>query len=171
MDTNFFKYIAQLDIVGTLNLSITKGTEDKIIVSLLVDNKACGDKAKSLIPPLILKGTAEELDNDFFTTIVKPIEDTSGLMVDMEKYIKSQEIAKRQSQMEKEKAEKEKKEKEKREKKYKELKEKAEELAEQGKPRDAWTAYPNPDEYPEHADEIRTRRKELSALFQPNLFS
>ena len=171
MDTNFFKHIEQLNIVGTLNLSIAKGTDNKLIVSLLVDNKSCGDKAKSLIPPLTIKGTAEELDNEFFTTIIKPIENTSGLMVDMENYLKAQEVAKKKSAMEKEKADKEEKEKEKRESKYKELKEKAEELAEQGKPRDAWIKYPKPEDFPEHTDQIRKRRTELSALFQPNLFA
>ena len=171
MNANFFNQLQQLNIVGTLNLSIAKGTDNELIVSLLLDNKSCGDKAKSLIPPLTLRGTADELDNEFFATIVQPIESTSGLMVDMESYLKAQELAKKQSAMEKEKAEKEKKARDKREKKYKELKDKAEELAEQGKPRDAWIKYPKPDDFPEHAEEIKKRRKELSALFQPNLFS
>lgn len=89
----------------------------------------------------------------------------------MESYLKSQEIAKRHSAMEKEKADKEKKEKEKRDKKYNELMEKVEELAKQDKPREAWTKLPSVEDYPEYADKIRKRRKELTALFQPDLFA
>ncbi|MBN3661772.1 MAG: prtrc system protein e [Ornithobacterium rhinotracheale] len=154
---------------GTLHLTIRKDTEN-IVISILLNNDACGDKAKNLIPSLIIKGTAEELDEQFFATIEKPIESTSSLMVDMENYLKAQEIAKRQSQMEKEKADREKKEKEKRAKKYNELMEKVEELAKQEKPREAWMKLPSVEEYPEHAEKIRKRRKELSALFQPNFF-
>lgn len=170
MNTNFFKQIAGLEIEGTLNLTIKKDTEN-IVISILLNNDACGDKAKHLIPPLTIKGTAEELDEQFFATIIPPIESTSKLMVNMESYLKAQEEAQRQSAMEKEKADKEKKEKEKRDKKYKELMEKVEELAEQGKPREAWTKLPSVDEYPEYAEKIRKRRKELTALFQPDLFA
>lgn len=167
---NFFKQIAGLAIEGTLNLTIKKDTET-IVVSVLLDNQACGDKAKNLIPPLILRGTAEELDERFFEIVSAPIEQTSTLMVDMETYIKTQEVAKHQSAMEKERADKEKKEKEMREKKYKELMDKVEELAEQGKPRDAWTKLPSVEAYPEYAEKIRKRRKELSMLIQPDLFA
>lgn len=170
MNTNFFKQIAELNTEGILNLTIKKDTET-IIVSVLLDNQACGDKAKNLIPPLTLKGTAEELDEQFFATIVQPIETSSKLMVDMENYLKAQEKAKKQSAMEKEKADKEKKEKEKRDKKYNELMEKVEELAKQDKPREAWTKLPSVEDYPEYADKIRKRRTELSAIFQPSLFS
>ncbi|MGV4444203.1 prtrc system protein e, partial [Ornithobacterium rhinotracheale] len=51
MNTNFFKQIAGLEIEGTLNLTIKKDTEH-IVLSLLLTNDACGDKAKHLIPPL-----------------------------------------------------------------------------------------------------------------------
>lgn len=167
---DFFKQIAGLEIEGTLNLTIKKDTET-IVVSVFLDNQACGDKAKNLIPPLTLRGTAEELDEQFFATIVQPIENTSKLMVNMETYLKAQEIAKKQSAMEKEQAEKEKKEKEKREKKYKELMDKVEELAEQGKPRDAWIKLPSVEEYPEYTEKIKKRRNELASLIQPDLFA
>lgn len=64
MNTNFFKQIAGLEIEGTLNLTIRKDAEN-IVISILLNNDACGDKAKNLIPPLTIKGTAEELDEQF----------------------------------------------------------------------------------------------------------
>ncbi|MDY3316457.1 hypothetical protein PG630_03920 [Riemerella anatipestifer] len=90
MNTIFFKQIAGLEIEGTLNLTIKKDTEN-IVISILLNNDACGDKAKHLIPPLTIKGTAEELDEQFFETITPPIESISKLMVNnMESYLKAQ---------------------------------------------------------------------------------
>jgi PRTRC genetic system protein E len=64
------------------------------------------------IPPLNLRGTAEELDNGFFDSVATPLQTASGLMVDMENFMKQLEEARKRSAMEKEKTEQEKKEKE-----------------------------------------------------------
>lgn len=50
--TNFFRQISQMEMNSKLMLTITKATESTIIVSILVENDSCGDKAKNLIPPL-----------------------------------------------------------------------------------------------------------------------
>lgn len=170
MNTNFFNQIAQLDITGVLQLNISKGTENNLIVSVMLHNEQCGDKAKNLIPPLTFRATAEELDEGFFQQITTPIETVSGVMVDMENYLKQVEEAKKQSAMEKEKTEKERKEKEAKNKKFKDAMAKADELEKEGKFREAWSKVPNPTDYPEKADEIRKRKKELSEKFAPNLF-
>ena len=91
-------------------------------------------------------------------------------MVDMEKYLKQVDEAKKQSAMEKEKAGKQRKEKEAKEKKFKDAMAKADELEKEGKFREAWSKVPNPDDHPEKADEIRKRKSGLSAKFAPNLF-
>ena len=97
MNTNFFNQIAQLNITGVLQLNITKGTENNLVVSVILQNEGCGDSAKNLIPPLNLRGTAEELDEGFFHQITIPIQTASGLMVDMESFMKQLEEAKKQS--------------------------------------------------------------------------
>src|SRR5690606_10526730 len=131
----------------------------------------CGDNAKQLIPPLNLRGTAEELDNGFFDKITAPIQTASGLMVDMEAFMKQLEEAKKQSAMEKEKADKQKKEQEAKDKKFKDGMAKADELEKEGKFREAWIKVPDITEFPEKADEIRKRKGELSAKFStPSLF-
>lgn len=171
MNANFFNQIAQLDITGDLNLTISKGAENNLIVSILLQNEQCGDNSKQLIPPLNLKGTAEELDNGFFERITTPLETASGLMVNMEAFMKQLEEAKKQSAMEKEKADREKKAKEEKDKKYKEAMQKVDELDKEGKPRDAWMKVPNPADYPEYAEVIRKRKTELSDKFaSPSLF-
>ncbi|MBS1631595.1 MAG: PRTRC system protein E [Bacteroidetes bacterium] len=170
MDANFFRQITDLNITGNLQLIISKGAENSLVVSIMLNNEQCGDEARKLIPPLNLRGTAEELDNGFFEHISKPIEAASGLMVNMETFMKQLEEAKKQSAMEKEKADKEKKEKEAREKKYKEAMQKVDELEKEGKYRDAWMKVPEPSEYPEQAEALRKRKSALAAKFAPDLF-
>lgn len=171
MNANFFNQIAQLDFTGVLQLNIAKGAESNLIVSVILNNEQCGDNAKNLIPPLTFNATPQEFDEGFFQQITTPIQKASGLMVDMEVFMKQLEEAKKQSAMEKEKAEKEKKEKEAKDKKYKDGMAKADELEKDGKFRDAWMKVPDITEFPEKADEIRKRKTELSEKFStPSLF-
>ncbi len=170
MNTNFFNQIAQMNIEGSLQINIQKTDSENYIVSVLLQNRQCGDKVKNTIPPLVLNGTSDDLDNGFFQNITKPIEQTSALMIDMEQYLKAQEKAKRQSAMQKEKADKEKKEEEVKEKKYQQAMSKADKLEAENEYRKAWTAVPEINDFPNHTEEIRKRRKELSDQFEPNLF-
>ena len=165
MNANFFNQITQLNFTGNLQLTIAKGVENNLIVSLMIQNEQCGDNAKQLIPPLNLRGTAEELDEGFFQQITTPLQTASGLMVNMEAFMKQLEEAKKQSTMEKEKAEKEKKEQETKDKKFKDGMAKADELEKECKFREAWMKVPEISEYPEKADEIRKRKSELSDKF------
>lgn len=170
MNTNFFRQIAKMDMNSKLILTIAKATESQIIASVFIENDRCGDKAKNIIPPFNLKGTAEELDAEFFEKIRTPVETTSGLMAEMESFMKQLEEAKAQSVMEKAKADKVNKEKEAKDKKYKDAMAKVEELEKEGKYREAWIKVPNATDYPEKADELRKRKTNLSAKFEPNLF-
>ena len=168
--TNFFSSIAALNITGDLQVTIRKGAESNWIVSVMLNNEQCGDDARKLIPPLNLRGSAEELDNGFFERITTPIQTASGLMVDMEGFMKQLEEVKKQSAMEKEKTDRERKEKEAKEKKYRETMQKVDELEKEGKHRDAWMKVPDPSEYPEQAEAIRKRKSSLSSKFAPDLF-
>ena len=171
MNANFFHQITQLQITGDLQLTIAKGAENNLIVSVMLQNEQCGDNAKNIIPPLNLRGTAEELDNGFFEKITTPIQTASGLMVDMEAFMKQLEETKKQSAMEKDKVDRQKKEQEAKDKKFKDVMAKADELEKEGKFREAWVKVPEITEFPEKADEIRKRKRELSDKFSaPSLF-
>lgn len=170
MNTNFFNQMQQLDFTGVLQLNISKGAENNLIVSVMLHNEACGDNAKNLIRPLTFNATPQEFDEGFFEQITAPIQKTSGLIVDMEKHLKHLEEVKKQSAMEKEKAEKEKKEKEAKDKKYKDCMAKVDELEKEGKFREAWIKVPSREEFPEKAEELSKRKSALSAKFEPNLF-
>lgn len=171
MQTNFFRQIANINLIGDLQITFTRTTENNYIVSVLLKNEHCGDEARKTIPPLNLKGTAEELDNGFFENISTPLQTASGLMVDMESFMKQLEEAKKKSAMEKEKSDKEKKEKESKDKKYNEAIQKAEELEKEGKYKDAWSALPKGSEFPEYAEIIRKKQDEYERHFAPSLFN
>lgn len=171
MNTNFFNQIQQLDFTGVLQLNISKGIEGNLIVSVMLSNEQCGDNAKNGIPPLTFNATPQEFDEGFFEQISTPIETVSGLMVDMEKFLKQLEEVKKQSAMEKEKADKQKKEQEAKDKKFKDGMSKADELEKAGKFREAWIKVPDMMEFPEKAEEIRRRKTALSDKFAtPSLF-
>ncbi len=170
MNTNFFNQIAQLEFTGVMQLNISKGENNNLIVTVLLNNEQCGDSAKNLIPPLTFNATPQEFDKDFFEQVKTPIQSISGVMVDMEKFLKQMEAVKKQSAMEKAKAEKAKKEKQAKDKKYKDGMAKVDELEKAGKFREAWIKVPQTTEFPEKADEIRKRKSTLSAQFEPNLF-
>ena len=87
MDANFFNQIQQLDFTGVLQLNISKGEENNLIVSVLLNNEQCGDNAKNLIPPLIFNATPQEFDEGLFVQITAPIQKVSGVMVEMEKFL------------------------------------------------------------------------------------
>lgn len=171
MQTNFFRHIAKMNLTGDLQIIVRPTSENTYVVSVLLANEQCGDEARKTIPPLNLKGTAEELDNGFFENISTPLQTASGLMVDMESFMKQLEEAKKKSAMEKEKSDKEKKEKDAKDKKYNEAIQKAEELEKEGKYKDAWSALPKGSGFPEYAEIIRKKQDEYERHFAPSLFT
>lgn len=171
MQTNFFRQIAKMNLTGDLQVTIRPTQDNCFVISVLLNNEQCGDEARKLIPPLNLRGTAEDLDNGFFENVATPMQTASGLMVDMDAYMKQVEEAKKKSAMEKEKADREKKEKEAKDKKYNEALQKAEALEKEGKYKEAWSVLPKTSDFPENAEQIRKKQDEYERYFAPSLFS
>ena len=163
MQTNFFRQLANMNLTGDLQITLRPTTDNSFVLSILLNNEQCGDEARKLIPPLNLRGTAEELDNGFFESISTPLQTASGLMVDMENFMKQLEEAKKKSAM--------KKEKEAKEKKYNVALQKAEELEKEGKYKEAWSALPKISEFPDFAETIRKKQDECERHFTPSLFT
>lgn len=171
MQTNFFQQLATLQVEGDWNITIKTGTHNRMIVSVLFHNEKVGDTARKQIPPMLLKGTTDELDNDFFTTIKNPVQQTASLFINMEQYAKAQETARLQSKMEKDKQEATKKEKETGNKRYEGQMKKVAELEAAGKFREAYGQLPKPTDFPEYEAAIQEKREELTKKFdQPGLF-
>ncbi|MFL9835569.1 PRTRC system protein E [Chryseobacterium terrae] len=171
MQTNFFRQIAKMNLTGDLQIILRPTDENNYVLSVLLNNEQCGDETRKLIPPLNLRGTAEDLDNGFFETVSNPLQIASGLMVDMESFMKQLEEAKKSSAMEREKTDKEKKEKDAKQKKYKDAIEKADSFEKDGKYKDAWSALPKISEYPDFAEAIRKKQDEYERHFAPSLFT
>lgn len=98
MKTNFFENVTGLALHGALNLNIMKSPEHGLSVSVYLspDTK---DNAASLIPPMVLKGKAGELDEKFFEAITSPLQKTSELFANMDAYQKALDKAAGQSKM------------------------------------------------------------------------
>jgi PRTRC genetic system protein E len=170
--TNFFSQVAALGFTGCLNLTLHIDGQS-LTVSVLLQDNACGDTAKTRIPPLILKGTPNELGEGFFPAITEPVQATSALLTNMAEYLKGQEEARRHSAMEKKKSEKPEiteKGLSPKEKKFLEAMQQVDALESEGNFRDAWCKVQQPTEYPENAEQLRKRRESLSRQFAPDLF-
>lgn len=171
METNFFKSIASLNLQGGWNITISNETPERLIVSLLFFNDGIGDDARKKVPPILLKGTPQELDEGFFNAVAQPVKETAALFINMESYLKEREEAKKASAMEKDKTAKADKEKTDKLTKYEAAMKLVDELEAQGKPKEAWMKVPSPQEYPQHAETLRARKSSLSAQFEQDLFN
>ncbi|PZQ93346.1 MAG: prtrc system protein e, partial [Flavobacterium psychrophilum] len=142
-----------------------------LIVSILIENDGCGDKAMNIIPPFNVTGTPDELDNGFFEHIKKPLQKADGLISNMTNFLKQLEIAEANSAMEKQKSDRERKDKEAKNKKYSEAMHKADTLIKENKYKEAWTALPKAKDYPQYAEEIRKKQELCERQFAPSFFS
>lgn len=165
METNFFRAIADLNISGDLKLIIGKGANGEMLISLLLVNEKVGDDARKIIPPIVFKGTPQEIDEAFFDRVTQPLQNTDGLLTNMEQYLKQVEQAKAQSKMEQDKDSKERKEKDERKKKYEGMMKKVDEAEEAKKYQEAIAHMPKAEQFPEQAEDIRKR---LDSLRQKN---
>ena len=108
-----FKLLEQYLNNTNINLVITKNGEE-VTVSLLPQPKI-KDEAKSNLKPILLRGTAEELDEQFHTLISKPMDKVTGIVSNIQEFedsadklatkSKAAEELKKQSTKNKEKAE------------------------------------------------------------------
>ena len=103
MKTNFFENIANLNCRGNWKIAIHTDDKGQVTVSALFSTNNNGDNAYKVVPPMLLKGTAQELDEGFFEAITKPVQETAGLFRNMEEYLKGLEQAKLKSKMEQDK--------------------------------------------------------------------
>jgi PRTRC genetic system protein E len=161
METNFFERLNALQVTGIWKIAIQQDADNQIKVSVLLTNDKVGDDARKLIAPLTLKGTPQELDTDFFTALQKPMQQTDGLLTNMEHYLKQLEEAKVHSKMEQDKEGREKREKEERKKKFAEAIKRVDELEEKKQYQQAIAALPKADAFPEQEEEIKKRLEDL----------
>lgn len=169
MQTNFFTNLSALGVTGTFRLIIQPQSDGAMIVSLLLADDSLKDKAQQNIPPLVLKGTAADLDEGFFNAVKAPIQQTVTLLTNMSTYEKALNTAQRDSKQETNL----KKDKEGKRKKFDEQMKKVEELEKQKKIGEAIGQLPDIKLFPEFSEEIKKKSQQLRSqhgtlsLFEP----
>jgi len=103
MKTNFFENMATMQIPGKWIITVHTDPQGQFTVSTLFVGISSGDKAGSAIPPLLTKGTAQELDEGYFEVIENPIQQTAAFYTSAETYLKGLEKARLASKMEQDK--------------------------------------------------------------------
>ena len=96
MKTNFFEQVAGLQINGTLQINIQAHEGGTFTVSVLLANNNPKITAGKNIPPMLLKGTTQELDEAFFSQISEPVKQTVKLFANAEAYQAELDKAKKQ---------------------------------------------------------------------------
>jgi len=183
MKTNFFQNIADLNVPGNWKIAIHADEKGQFTVSALFNTDNNGDNACKVVPPTVLKGTPQELDEGFFDTIERPVQETAGLFHNMEAYLKGLEDAKKQSKMEQDKKAQElknkqqpkvksndegievsepKEGKEERKKRYDDAMKQITGLNDFCKYEEAITLLPSVDDYPEKQGELERKRADLT---------
>jgi PRTRC genetic system protein E len=88
MKTNFFELIAGLSLSGNLQINIHQQESGTQTVSVLLSAKDPKATAGKNLPPMLLKGSPQELDNGFFQYISEPVKQTEKLFANADAYKK-----------------------------------------------------------------------------------
>jgi PRTRC genetic system protein E len=88
MKTNFFELIAGLSLSGNLQINIHQHESGGQTVSVLLTAKDPKATAGKSLPPILLKGSPQELDNGFFQYISEPAKQTEKLFANADTYKK-----------------------------------------------------------------------------------
>lgn len=162
MKTNFFTQIAALGVTaGNLRVNIQPQQSGILIVSVLLADETVKDKAAQLIPPLVLKGSATELDDGFFGAIQSPIQQSSTLIANMGAYETAMNKAGKESRQEKEREASTLKEKDSKRRKFNEQMKKVEDLEKLKKIGEAIGQLPDLQQFPEFSEEIKKKSQQL----------
>jgi len=183
MKTNFFQNIADLNVPGNWKIAIHADDKGQFTVSALFNTDNNGDNAYKVVPPMVLKGTAQEMDEGFFDTIEQPVQETAGLFHNMEAYLKGLEEAKKLSKMEQDKKAQElknkqqaktksneegievsepKESKEEKKKRYDDAMKQIAELNDRCKYEEAIALLPSAEDYPEKQKELENKLADLT---------
>lgn len=170
--TDFFKQLSSK--IGKADVSMTfRMSGEQMTVMVTVKNTS-KDEVLDTIKPIVISGTAEELDNEFFLAINNSLTKATGIItnaVDYETELSEKEkqtaSAKAKEEADKkakdEKAKAEQKEKEKREKKYNELIEKAEQFEKDKNSKMAFITYKKAIQFTDTPEEIQKKMNSIVA--------
>ncbi len=88
MKTNFFEQVAGLTTNGILQINIQPQESGTLTVSVMLANANPKIATGKNIPPMLLKGSPQELDEAFFNQVGEPMKRTVKLFANLEAYQK-----------------------------------------------------------------------------------
>jgi PRTRC genetic system protein E len=88
MKTNFFEQVAGLAVNGTLQINIKSNESGMLTVSVMVAGNYPKVNTGKNIPPMLLTGSPQELDEAFFNQVSEPVKRTIKLFANLETYQK-----------------------------------------------------------------------------------
>lgn len=165
-----FKEIESLIGSGIdLNITIRK-VNDVMVVSVLPSHNGVKDNAKELITPLVVSGSAEELDEQFVSVLLSSVPKATGILSNIKDFEAA--TAKSEANSAATKAQRELEAKEKKEKKDKldGLIKKGEDAKTAGKYLEAIQFYQDAKEFSDSSGDIDKKIAEVKSLMQPTLF-
>jgi PRTRC genetic system protein E len=74
METSFFKSLKELKIAGKWYLVVKMTGNADIPMTVIVIREEPGDETQKMLSPIMLEGSAEDLDERFFSSIESGIE-------------------------------------------------------------------------------------------------
>ena len=160
METNFFKQMNDLKLTGNTKVNIQSLPDGTMTVSILLINDALKDKSANQIPPLIIKGSIEELDLKFFETITSPIQKTNQLLCNMREHEQALKNV-QTSNSSKNTSGSGNKDKDGNRKRFEEQMKKVNDLEKLNKVGEAIGQMPDAKIYPEFEEEIKTKMQQL----------
>jgi PRTRC genetic system protein E len=184
MKTNFFQQLAGLGFNGNFLLNIHQDETGVQTVSVILKKDNIKATAGSNLPPMLFKATAQELDEGFFEQLAQPVQQTAGLISNLEAYQKEVEKARKNAKPDKDKTAKsataetdddeqeddtnlftpkedDKQVKLEKKKLYDEAMDRVKELAKQMKYVEALAQLPDAAEYSDKAELIEAKRQEI----------
>ncbi|GAE84952.1 PRTRC system protein E [Bacteroides reticulotermitis] len=133
----FFQSIYQMLATGTdLSINIRR-TDTKLSVVVMPRRTGVKDEAGQFIVPLVLNGTAVEMDDQFLQAITTPLQKAQGILINLETFEKQVQQATAQSKAAKSVEDKEGKEAREKQKKMEKLIKKSNETAAAGRYQEA----------------------------------
>lgn len=93
MRTNFFQALQRLQSAGAWVISVNFSEGHELIVSVLLKSQD-GEMQKPQLPPMIFKGTAQEIDEGILEGLMKPVAETKSLFANISAYNRGLEEAK-----------------------------------------------------------------------------
>jgi PRTRC genetic system protein E len=160
--TDFFKQLEPL--INGIDVQINVRKKGEELTLSVVAKGATKDEAAKNIIPFIITGTAKELDELFFATILKPIEKTAALLTNMSAYEKASEKADAEKKEQKDAENKLTTEKKAKLGKHDKLVKKSQDLEKEKKYREALGALNEAKKFAEKPEKHDAKVKELTNL-------